>query len=73
MVTSHLPPCDPALTSSCSPQVWGANHSLVFGILPVASFASGHTFFVQRLFEFQQVKPYVVHTTYQVRSPSSAP
>lgn len=36
-------------------------------MLPVASFASGHTFFVQRLFEFQKVKPYVVHTTFQVR------
>ena len=45
--------------------MWGANHSLSFGVLPVASFASGHTFFVQRLFELQQVKPYVVHTTFQ--------
>ncbi|KAI3429380.1 hypothetical protein D9Q98_005475 [Chlorella vulgaris] len=44
---------------------WGANHSLVFGVLPVAQFASGHTFFVQRLFELQKVKPYVVHTTFQ--------
>ena len=35
-------------------------------MLPVASFASGHTFFVQRLFELQKVKPYVVHTTFQV-------
>jgi hypothetical protein len=51
--------------------VWGANHSLVFGVLPVAQFASGHTFFVQRLFEFQQVKPYVVHTTFQVGSPAA--
>jgi hypothetical protein len=48
-------------------QTWGANHSLVFGVLPVAQFASGHTFFVQRLFELQKVKPYVVHTTFQVR------
>lgn len=45
--------------------VLGANHSLVFGVLPIAQFASGHTFFVQRLFEFQEVKPYVVHTTFQ--------
>lgn len=27
---------------------------------------SGHTFFVQRLFEYQKVTPYVVHTTFQV-------
>ncbi|PSC68170.1 glycosyltransferase family 77 [Micractinium conductrix] len=45
--------------------VWGTNHSLVFGVLPVAAFASGHTFFVQRLFELQKVKPYVVHCTFQ--------
>lgn len=45
--------------------VWGANHSLVFGVLPVSQFSSGHTFFVQRLFEYQQVKPYVVHCTFQ--------
>lgn len=48
-------------------QVWGTNHSLVFGVLPVAAFASGHTFFVQRLFELQKVKPYVVHCTFQAR------
>lgn len=47
--------------------MWAANHSLLVGVLPVASFASGHTFFVQRLFEFQKIKPYVVHTTFQVR------
>jgi len=47
-------------------QVWGTNNSLVFGVLPVQSFSSGHTFFVQRLFEYQQVKPYVVHCTFQV-------
>ena len=38
------------------PQVYGANGTLTFGVLPVASFASGHTFFVQRLFEFQKVR-----------------
>lgn len=53
-------------TRPLRPQVLGANHSLVFGVLPIAQFASGHTFFVQRLFEFQEVKPYVVHTTFQV-------
>ncbi len=44
----------------------GFDHSLAFGVLNVAQFASGHTFFTQRLFEFQEVKPYVVHTTFQV-------
>jgi hypothetical protein len=45
--------------------LWAANHSVLVGVLPIAQFASGHTFFVQRLFEYQQVKPYVVHTTFQ--------
>lgn len=45
--------------------VWGWNHRVAIGVLPVASFASGHTFFAQRLFEVQEVPPYVVHTTFQ--------
>eukprot|EP00887_Chlorella_sp_A99_P003129 scaffold9.g3129.t1 len=45
--------------------VWAANHSVVVGVLPVASFASGHTFFVQRLYEYQKVPAYVVHCTFQ--------
>jgi len=45
--------------------VWGCNHSVAIGVLPVASFASGHTYFVQNLFEVKQVKPYAVHTTFQ--------
>lgn len=44
---------------------WAHNKTLSFGVLPVASFASGHTYFVQRLYETQEVKPYVVHTTFQ--------
>lgn len=43
----------------------GFNASLVVGVLPVAAFATGHTFFVQNLYKKQQVKPYVVHLTYQ--------
>jgi hypothetical protein len=45
---------------------WGFNESVIsFGVLPVASFASGHTYFVQKMYETQRLKPFVVHTTYQ--------
>ena len=44
---------------------WAHNKTLSFGVLPVAAFASGHTYFVQRLYETQDVTPYVVHTTFQ--------
>jgi hypothetical protein len=44
---------------------WGFNQTVTFGVLPVASFASGHTYFVQRMYKTQAVTPYVVHTTYQ--------
>lgn len=43
----------------------GANDSLTVGILPVSIFASGHTFFVSRLHEQQNLAPYVVHATFQ--------
>lgn len=49
------------------PQVHAWNSSIVIGVLPVASFASGHTFFVQKLYEVQRATPYVVHTTFQAR------
>jgi hypothetical protein len=42
-----------------------AQGTLRVGILPVATFASGHTFFVQRLHEKLKLKPYVVHATFQ--------
>lgn len=35
------------------------------GILPVSTFCSGHTFFVQRMAEVMGLKPYVVHATFQ--------
>ena len=35
------------------------------GILPVATFASGHTFFVQRMHEKLNQQAYVVHATFQ--------
>ena len=48
----------------------GAGKTLWVGILPVATFASGHTFFVQDLWEVQGVDPYVVHTTFQYGGPA---
>ena len=38
---------------------------LKLGILPVATFASGHTFFVQRMYEKLEQQAYVVHATFQ--------
>ncbi|GMH36929.1 hypothetical protein BSKO_04802 [Bryopsis sp. KO-2023] len=38
---------------------------LMMGILPVALFCSGHTFFVQRMPYTLGLEPYVVHATYQ--------
>ncbi|KAH6556170.1 hypothetical protein KP509_1Z199100 [Ceratopteris richardii] len=41
------------------------NGSLKLGILPVSIFCSGHTFFVQALYEKLSLRPYAVHTTFQ--------
>lgn len=38
---------------------------LKMGILPVATFASGHTFFVQHMADKLGQQPYVVHATFQ--------
>lgn len=38
---------------------------LKMGILPVSTFCSGHTFFVQRMADAMGLKPYVVHATFQ--------
>ena len=43
----------------------GYRGKLKVGILPVSIFASGHTYFVQRMFEKQKLEPYVVHATFQ--------
>eukprot|EP00192_Tetraselmis_astigmatica_P008881 CAMPEP_0117652350 /NCGR_PEP_ID=MMETSP0804-20121206/2579_1 /TAXON_ID=1074897 /ORGANISM="Tetraselmis astigmatica, Strain CCMP880" /LENGTH=607 /DNA_ID=CAMNT_0005458389 /DNA_START=187 /DNA_END=2010 /DNA_ORIENTATION=+ len=48
----------------------GFRHTLWVGVLPVASFASGHTFFVQQLWQIQNVEPFVVHTTFQYGGPA---
>ena len=38
---------------------------LLMGILPCATFASGHTYFVQHLAARHKLEPYVVHATFQ--------
>ena len=43
----------------------GFDGKLRMGILPVSTFCSGHTFFVQRMAEVMGLKPYVVHATFQ--------
>lgn len=43
----------------------GYDGKLKIGILPVSTFCSGHTFFVQRMPEVMDLKPYVVHATFQ--------
>ena len=40
----------------------GYRGKLKIGILPVSTFASGHTYFVTRMYEKVKQEPYVVHT-----------
>eukprot|EP00958_Prasinococcus_capsulatus_P027188 scaffold5297_cov374-Prasinococcus_capsulatus_cf.AAC.13 len=44
---------------------YGWEGRVKIGILSVALFGSGHTFFVQKLYERQGVQPYAVHATFQ--------
>lgn len=41
------------------------NQTLLLGILPVALFCSGHTYFVSRMYETTGLQPYSVHATFQ--------
>ncbi|KAL1518775.1 hypothetical protein AB1Y20_003059 [Prymnesium parvum] len=43
----------------------GYNGTIAIGILPINTFCSGHTFFVQRMPQRLGVQPYSVHTTFQ--------
>ena len=43
----------------------GYDGTLAMGVLPVALFASGHTYFVQRLHERMGLEVYCVHATFQ--------
>ena len=42
-----------------------SGRSLLAGVLPVALFASGHTFFVTRMAHQMHRQPFMVHTTFQ--------
>ena len=43
----------------------GYHGRLKMGILPVALFASGHTFFTQKMYRTLNLEPYAVHATFQ--------
>jgi Nucleotide-diphospho-sugar transferase len=43
----------------------GYDSTLCIGVLSVAQFCNGHTFFVQRMPQRLGLKPYVVHCTFQ--------
>ena len=43
------------------------NGTIAIGILPINTFCSGHTYFVQRMPQKLAVEPYSVHTTFQAR------
>jgi len=43
----------------------GYRGKLKIGILPVSTFASGHTYFVTRMYEKVKQDPYVIHATFQ--------
>ena len=47
--------------------VFAANNTIRMGVLPIAQFSNGHTFFVQEhhLYHPEDGEPYAVHTTYQ--------
>ena len=44
---------------------WAYDGSLRLGIMPVSLFCSGHTYFVQRLYNKVGLLPYAIHTTFQ--------
>ena len=41
------------------------NRSIAIGILPVSTFCSGHTYFIQRMPQRRGLQPFAVHTTFQ--------
>jgi hypothetical protein len=47
--------------------VYAANSTIRMGVLPLAQFSNGHTFFVQQhhIYHPEDGAPYAVHTTYQ--------
>lgn len=79
MLTNKVQCCSACISHSegCPASIeWKTAHSwplgcrgydgrLKIGILPVSTFCSGHTFFVQRMADAMGLKPYVVHATFQ--------
>ncbi|KAK7360441.1 hypothetical protein VNO77_02434 [Canavalia gladiata] len=45
--------------------VYAFDGNLKLGILPASIFCSGHTYFVQAMYQQLRLKPYAVHTTFQ--------
>ncbi|XP_022937164.1 arabinosyltransferase XEG113-like [Cucurbita moschata] len=45
--------------------VYAYDGNLKLGILPASIFCSGHTFFVQAMYQQFRLEPYAVHTTFQ--------
>ncbi|KAI4312866.1 hypothetical protein MLD38_037656 [Melastoma candidum] len=45
--------------------VYAFDGSLKLGMLPASIFCSGHTYFVQAMYEQLRLEPYAVHTTFQ--------
>uniref|UniRef100_A0A2P2MFP3 Uncharacterized protein MANES_17G001100 n=1 Tax=Rhizophora mucronata TaxID=61149 RepID=A0A2P2MFP3_RHIMU len=45
--------------------VYAFDGNLKLGILPASIFCSGHTYFVQALYQQLRLEPYAVHTTFQ--------
>lgn len=45
--------------------VYAFDGTLKLGILPASIFCSGHTFFVQAMYQQLRLEPYAVHTTFQ--------
>lgn len=45
--------------------VYAYDGSLKLGILPASIFCSGHTYFVQAMYQQFRLEPYAVHTTFQ--------
>nr|XP_016464404.1 PREDICTED: arabinosyltransferase XEG113-like isoform X1 [Nicotiana tabacum] len=45
--------------------VYAYDGNLKLGLLPASIFCSGHTYFVQAMFQHLRLEPYAVHTTFQ--------
>ena len=50
----------------------GYNRTIAIGILPVSTFCSGHTYFIQRMPQRRGLQPFTVHTTFQAGPPPAS-